>query len=96
MAVYVINNMNIHDAGEYKTYVRAFMPTLEGFGGKVLAVQNAPEPVEGRWPYDRIVLLEFPSHELARQWVDSPAYQAIAGHRRAGVDSNVVMLDGLS
>ncbi len=95
MPVYIINNMSIHDLDAYKTYARAFMPTLEPFGGKVLAAQNAPVPTEGQWPYDRTVLLEFPSRELARQWAESPQYQAIAVHRKAGTSSNVVVLDGL-
>jgi len=95
MSVYVINNMSIHDPAEYKTYARAFMPTLEVFGGKVLAAQNAPVAIEGQWPHDRTIVLEFPSRELCQQWSDSPAYQAIVGHRRAGAASNVVVLDGL-
>lgn len=95
MPVYVINNMSIRDAAQYKAYVRGFMPTLTAFGGRVLAAQNAPEPVEGEWPHDRTVLLEFPSRELVQQWSDSPPYQAIVGHRRAGAISNVVVLDSL-
>lgn len=95
MPVYVINNLSIHDPGEYKTYARAFLPTLDAFGGRLLAAQTAPEPVEGQWPHDRTVLLEFPSRDSVRQWAESPAYQAIVGHRRAGATSNVVVLDGL-
>lgn len=95
MSVYIINNMNIHDHDEYKAYLRAFMPVFQNYGGKVLAAQNQPAPVEGEWPYERTILLSFPSRALAEQWAASPEYQQIAKHRRAGTTSNVVYLDGL-
>lgn len=95
MAVYIVNNMTIHDRAAYDTYLRAFMGVFRKFDGEVLAAVDAPEPVEGEWPYDRTILLRFPSREDARRWTDSPEYQAIATHRRAGTKSNVVLLDGL-
>jgi uncharacterized protein (DUF1330 family) len=95
MAVYIINNMTIHDRAAYDTYVRAFMPVFRKFNGTVLAVQDAPQPTEGTWPYDRTVLLSFPTREDATRWASSPEYREIAKHRLAGTTSNVVILDGL-
>ena len=96
MPVYVINNMTIHDPDAYRTYLRGFMPVFEEYGGSVLAVQDAPRPLEGSWPYERTVLLSFPSRPAFDAWVGSDAYQAIAAHRRAGTTSNVIVLDGLA
>ena len=56
---------------------------------------DAPPAVEGQWPYDRTVLLRFPSREDAEAWSQSPQYQEIAKHRIAGTTSNIVYLDGL-
>jgi uncharacterized protein (DUF1330 family) len=96
MTVYVINSMKIHDRAEYDRYLRAFMPVFRRFKGAVLAAQDDPAPMEGEWPYDRTILLSFPSREEAMAWIESPEYQAIARHRHAGTRSNVIMLDGLS
>ena len=96
MAVYIINNMTIHDRASYKAYLRAFMPVFNQFAGTVLAAQDVPEPREGRWPFDRTILLSFPSREEAERWSGSIEYQAIATLRRAGVTSNIVMLEGIS
>jgi uncharacterized protein (DUF1330 family) len=96
MTVYIINNMTIHNRDEYKTYVRGFMPVFQKYGGTVLAVQDAPVPLEGSWPYDRTVLLSFATREAAERWAQSPEYQEIAKHRKAGTVSNVVVLDGFS
>jgi uncharacterized protein (DUF1330 family) len=95
MAVYIINNMTMRDREAYQAYLRGFMPVFRKYGGTVLAAQDDPVPVEGEWPYQRTVLLSFPSRELAQMWASSPEYQEIAEHRRAGTISNVVFLDGL-
>ena len=95
MAVYIINNMTIHDRAEYDTYLRAFMGVFRKFNGDVLAAVDAPSPVEGQWPYDRTILLRFPSREDALRWSESPEYKEIAKHRVNGTKSNVVILEGL-
>lgn len=95
MTVYVINNMTIHDRAEYETYVRGFMDVFRRFNGRVLAAKDAPTPLEGSWPYDRTILLSFPSREELDRWYESPEYRAIVGHRFKGTTSNVVVLDAL-
>ena len=96
MVVYIINNMTIHDRAEYETYLRAFMGVFRRFDGEVLAAVDHPAPVEGQWPYDRTILLRFPSREAALRWSGSPEYQAIVEHRLKGTISNVVILEGLA
>ena len=96
MTVYVINNMTIHDRAEYDAYLRAFMPVFRKYEGKVLAAQDRPQPIEGSWPYERTILLSFPSREALDRWSQSPEYQEIAKHRLAGTVSNVVVLEGFA
>lgn len=96
MAVYIVNNMKIHDRAEYDTYLRGFMEVFRQFDGEVLAAVDAPQPVEGEWPFDRTVLLRFPSREAALRWAESPQYRAIAEHRWKGTTSNVVILPELA
>ncbi len=95
MTVYIINNMTIHNRDEYKTYLHGFMPVFQKYEGSVLAAQSGLVPLEGTWPYDRTILLSFPSREAADRWAQSPEYQEIAKHRIAGTVSNVVLLEGL-
>lgn len=92
MAVYVINNMTIHDREGYDRYVRGFWPLFLKHGGEVLAVQDDPQPLEGTWPYARTVILRMPSDEALHAWYDSPEYQAIAQDRYKAVESNIVVL----
>jgi uncharacterized protein (DUF1330 family) len=94
MPVFIINNMTIHDPAEYGAYLRAFMEVFRKFNGQVLVAEDAPGPLEGAWPYDRTVVLGFPSREDALRWYESPEYKAIVVHRFKGTTSNVVILDG--
>jgi uncharacterized protein (DUF1330 family) len=96
MSIYIINNMTIHDRAAYDEYLREFMAVFRQFNGDVLAAQEAPLAIEGQWPFDRTVLLRFPSRSDAHTWSNSPQYQVIAKHRIAGTHSNVVMLDGVA
>lgn len=95
MSVYIVNNMRLHNRAEYETYLRQFMPVFSRFNGEVLAAADAPEPVEGQWPYDRTVILRFPTRAEALRWSQSPEYRAIAEHRWKGTTSNVVIIDGI-
>jgi uncharacterized protein (DUF1330 family) len=96
MAVYIINNMKIVDRDAYGTYLRGFMDVFRRHNGEILAVADAPTPVEGEWPHDRTVLLRFPSRADVQRWIESPEYQAIVGHRHKGAVSNVVILEGFA
>lgn len=95
MAVYIINNMTIHDRAAYDEYVRGFLPIFRKYRGKLLVAVDHPTPLEGEWPYDRTVIIEFPDREEARRWYESPEYVALAQHRFRGTRSNVVILDAL-
>ena len=95
MRVFIINNMTIHNRAEYDEYLRRFMDVFRKYNGEILAAQDSPIPTEGAWPYDRTILLSFPSREEALRWSESPEYQGIAKHRLRGTTSNVVMLEGV-
>ena len=96
MSIYLIAQLQIHDRERYSKYSGGFMEIFERYGGTILAVDESVEPLEGEWDFTRTVLLEFPSEAQARQWYQSPEYQALAQHRFASADANVVMVKGLN
>lgn len=98
MPVYFLAQVEIHDADGYDRYSAAAVGTaaiLEDCGAKVLAVDDAPEILEGSWHGPRSVLMEFPSEEAFRSWYDSPVYQAAAKIRFAATHTNAVLVHGL-
>lgn len=73
---------------EIWSYLELIEQTFAPYGGAWVVHGSPPEPVEGSWPGD-IVIIAFPTLAQARAWYVSPAYQEIlplrTGHSRAAV-----------
>lgn len=57
-------------------------------------VHDNPELLEGQWAGKKVIILEFPSIQAARDWYHSPEYQACIGLRDDAADGDVVLLEG--
>lgn len=94
MAGYIVADIEITNPDEYQRYARQTAATLEPYGGKFLVRGGQPETLEGEWKPKRIIIIEFPSVEQAKIWVDSPEYSAIKGIRHGSAVSNIIILQG--
>jgi uncharacterized protein (DUF1330 family) len=92
MAAYVLGDVNVHDPEGYREYTSRVPATLEPFQGRFVVRAGAHELLEGEWSPDRIVLIEFPSMELARAWYASAAYQEILPVRHRNSHANVLAI----
>ncbi len=95
VAKYLIAQINIHDRNEYGRYEAGFVEIFSQYHPKMLAVDEAPESLEGEWSYTRTVLIEFPTDEDAMAWYQSPEYQKLAEHRFAASTANLVKISGM-
>jgi uncharacterized protein (DUF1330 family) len=96
MAAYVIVQENMHgDQAPYDEYRKHVIASFEPYGGKFLARGGKLTVLEGEWPYERTVILEFPSREKAEAWYHSPAYQKILPLRLKCMASNFILIDGM-
>ncbi len=77
------------------TYLAGIDATLAPFGGRFLIHGARPEPLEGDFAGD-LVVIAFPDRAAARAWYESPAYRAILPLRTAHSDGVVVLIDGVS
>ena len=59
MIVYVLAQLTIHDRARYDRYAARFMGVLEKFEGRLLAADESPALLEGDWPHEKVVLIEF-------------------------------------
>jgi uncharacterized protein (DUF1330 family) len=85
--VYMIANLVINDADEYRRYEKGFFPILKKHGGSFLTVDDEQMTLEGvAPPPGRIVIFSFPSEAAAKGWFDDPDYQTLSEHRRAGTE----------
>lgn len=83
--VYMIANLVVNDAAEYKKYEQGFFPILKRFGGEFVTFDDNNETLEGSTPtVGRVIIFKFPSEEAAKQWYNDEEYQALSEFRRAG------------
>jgi uncharacterized protein (DUF1330 family) len=65
MTVYVVGQLRFTDRAAYERYAARFRDVLKQFGGRLLAADEQPEIIEGRWDRDKIVLLSFQMRRLS-------------------------------
>ncbi len=90
MSVYVVNAYDIHDAETFQAYPPRVASLLVKYGAKVLAMDTAPEALEGT-PKTMNAVIEFPSKEAVHQFYNDPEYQSFI-HLRHRSTSNCTML----
>jgi len=95
MSSYVVAQITINDREKYARYEAGFMDVFDQFVGQILAVDEAPESIEGRWPHTRTVLLRFDNLADAKAWYHSEQYQALAKHRWEASIADIAFVQGL-
>lgn len=95
MASYIVARITIIDRERYAQYEAGFMAVFAAHQGRLLAVDDDPQILEGGWRCTRTVVAEFPDYEAALAWYRSDDYQALAAHRFAASDGEIALLKGI-
>lgn len=95
MTAYVIVDIEVTDPEGYKEYAKMAPATVTLYGGKYIARGGHNETLEGDWQAKRLVILEFPSVEQAKSWVNSPEYAPARKLRHQYARSNMVVVEGV-
>ncbi len=83
---------NPEKLGEYKTKAELL---VEKFGGKYLILGGEHKVVEGNYHPNFVVIIEFPTYQIALDWYNSKEYQEIIHLRTDSVVSNGVIIRGI-
>ncbi len=94
MKGYVIVLLDVRDHDLYVDYARRASAIEARHGGKALVAADADEVVDGEWPSQRVVVLEFPSLDAARAWYNDPDYADLIEQRHEATTSNIVFVEG--
>lgn len=73
---YMLFALTVTDEDTHQDYLAKAVDSLAGTGVEVVFTSDAVAAVEGDVPFERLVLLKFPSTQAARDWYSSPAYAA--------------------
>ena len=100
MSAHVINQFDIFDLTKYKEYQKVGAPTITKHGGHALAAGGKTEDFEGDPTFPgvtpRVVILEFPTFDQAKNCYRSPEYQEAVRLRNLCARSRVFIVDGVA
>ncbi len=83
---YIVVDAKSSDPLAMARYRELAQVAVANYGGRYLVRGGDYQELEGEWQPQRLVVLEFPSMDLARKFYDSPEYLA-ARAARAGVSN---------
>jgi uncharacterized protein (DUF1330 family) len=95
MAAFVIARVNITDREQYRQYLAVAPSVILKYGGQVIARSETAVTLEGPEERRKIILIEFPSIERAREFYDSPEYRHARGLRKESASGEMIVVDGL-
>ena len=93
---YIIVDMKITDAEQYRQYMAQAPAAVAAAGGEYLVRGGRHVVLEGQWTPARVAMLRFPSVEAAQAFYDGQMYRA-ARATRAGTTEffNMIVVEGV-
>lgn len=95
MTAYVVLDIKVTDPDKFARYRELAPPAIAAYGGRYVARGGATEVMEGSWLLNRVVILEFPSVDNAKSWLESPEYREARALRQASSTTNAFVTQGL-
>jgi uncharacterized protein (DUF1330 family) len=96
MSAYIMVDVTINNPVEYEAYKLLTPASIQAYGGKFIVRGASSETLEGNWQHGRIVILEFPSVERAKEWWNSDEYAVAKAIRQKSATTNMILLEGFS
>jgi uncharacterized protein (DUF1330 family) len=95
MAAYIIVDITVWDDETFAKYRDLVPETVAKYGGRYLARTNQLEVLEGNWRPERLVVVEFPSAQRAKQWWNSEEYMKLRNQRQGATESRMIVVQGV-
>jgi uncharacterized protein (DUF1330 family) len=93
---YLVVESKLTDLATYEKYKSLAGAAIEQYGGRYLVRGGKAEILEGPWSApQRLVIVEFDTPELAKQFYDSPEYRAAREARAGAADMNMLVVEGI-
>ena len=95
MPAYVIVEIEVTDPVGYEEYKKQAAASVHAKGGKYIVRGGKTEVLEGDWQPKRIVILEFPSMDRAKEWLNCEEYRDPRKMRHRTATTNMVLVEGI-
>lgn len=94
MNAYLVLDITIHDLQAFSEYIQKIPKFIEKHFGRYLVRGEEPTVVEGGWEPEKMVIIEFPSRQNAKEFLKDPEVQPLFAIRHETATSKLVMVDG--
>jgi len=94
MKAYIIVEVSISNQDEYDEYKKLTPATIAAYDGKFVVRGAKTESLEGDWQPERVVVLEFPSVERAKEWWHSEEYTKAKVIRQRAATTKMLVVEG--
>ncbi len=95
MAAYVIVEVSVIDPELYEEYKKLTPEAVAAYEGKFLVRGGSIIGLEGAWDPERVVILEFPNSDRAREWWNSALYTRARSIRQRAAKTKMIIVDGV-
>jgi uncharacterized protein (DUF1330 family) len=96
MPAYVIVEVEVQEPLQYEEYKKLTPASIAAYDGKFIVRGGETITMEGEWNPQRIVVLEFPSVERAKEWWSSDAYTKAKLIRQRTAKTRMIIVEGLT
>lgn len=94
MVAYIIVDSEILDPVKYEEYKKLTPQAIAKHGGRFLVRGGQTVTLEGDWRPNRVVVIEFPSLEAARNFYTSVEYTAARRARAGAAKMDMIAVEG--
>ncbi|MAV82340.1 MAG: D-fructose-6-phosphate amidotransferase [Pelagibacteraceae bacterium] len=91
---YILLSINIEDPHKFQEYPQLSQSIISKYGGKYLFRGGKMNVIEGDWPWERNVLVEFENVEKAKEFYNSIEYQEALKIRQNSAKSKAIIIEG--
>jgi uncharacterized protein (DUF1330 family) len=95
MSAYLISELEVLDEEKMQEYRQLAAASIAEYGGKYLVRGMEPLVVEGKAAKTKIVVVEFPSLERAKEWYASASYARALKIRQHALERRLIFVDGI-
>jgi len=96
MPAYLVCRIRITDPVRYQDYTKLTPAAIARYGGRFIVRGAAPVALEGPPEHDRVVVIEFPSAERAREFWSSPEYAEAKAKRAGAATGQFLLVEGFA
>lgn len=94
MKGYLVLDFSITDLEAFMEYANNIPHFIEKHGGRYLVQGVVPERMEGDWQPERLVVLEFPTTDQAKEFLDDPDAHSLFNLRHQTTVSKLILAEG--